>query len=314
MRRDARWALVGALSAWAALVPLAHGQQASPTRWVAASPGADAADAFRARGDGPAPGQGSEPARALAAVDRLAPIPLAGIPRRPRWAPLASALVPGAGQALQGLRRAVPYLAIEGFLLTQFMDARRNGRARRREYRDLAITARDAFSERFPTGDFEYYERMQHFVESGAYDVTPGNDLDPETDTATFNGQTWQLARLTYWERPETPPVRTSDEYQRALDFYARRAIAPEFRWSWRNAQFEQDLFSRTIERSNNAFRRSSQYLGVLIANHALSAVDAFVFVRLSQRGGESSRGYEVQATIPWAPLGRPSVPELHDP
>ena len=194
------------------------------------------------------------------------------------------------------------------------MDARRNGRARRREYRDLALTARNVFSEQFPAGDFEYYERMQHFVESGAYDVTPGNDLDPETDTATFNGQTWQLARFTYWENPSTAPSRTSEAYQRALDFYARRAVAPEFRWSWRNAQFEQDLFSRTIERSNNAFRLSSQYLGVLIANHALSAVDAFVFVRLSQRGGASSRGYEVQATIPWAPLGRPSEPKRHDP
>ncbi|MCA1605712.1 MAG: hypothetical protein LC775_09615, partial [Acidobacteria bacterium] len=130
--------------------------------------------------------------------------------------------------------------------------------------------------------------------------------MEPEPDETTFNGTTWRLARLTFWEDPEIPPPRGSLEFQRALEFYANRAIQEEFRWSWRNAQFEQDVFSRTIERSNSAFKLSSQYLGVLIANHALSAVDAFITLRLS-RGDGPSHTYRLEAMIPWAPFGRSS-------
>lgn len=227
----------------------------------------------------------------------------------PWWAPIASAIVPGSGQALQRKRRAIAYVAADGFLLAQYADALGNGRALRREYRVLARIARTFYTSRFPTGDFEYYERMEQFVESGAFDLNPGGDLEPETDTLTFNGQTWRLARETFWDDPSVPPPRDSDSYRRALDFYARRAVAPDFRWSWRNAQLEQDLFRRTIQRSNSAFRLSSEYLGTIIANHALSAVDAFIIVRLS-RGVTPQDRYRVSAQIPWAPFGRGPRPE----
>ena len=45
-------------------------------------------------------------------------------------------------------------------------------------------------------------------------------------------------------------------------------------------------MFRRTIVRSNVAYKRSVEYLGVLIANHALSSVDAFVTLRLRTRDG----------------------------
>lgn len=228
----------------------------------------------------------------------------------PWWAPLASAVVPGAGQAIQRKQRALPYVAAEAFLLVQFVDSRRTGRVQRSEYRDLAQIARSFFTDRFVVGDFEYYERMQHFIESGAFDVNPGGELEPEEDETTFNGTTWRLARLTYWEDPEVVPPRESEEFKRSIDFYSNRAIKEEFRWSWRNAQFEQDVFSRTIQRSNSAFRLSSQYLGVLIANHALSAVDAFITLRLSRRR-EPSHTYHIDASIPWAPFGRSPRPVL---
>jgi hypothetical protein len=222
----------------------------------------------------------------------------------PWWSPLASAVIPGSGQAAQRRRRAVAYVALEGMLLAQFLHARRDGSARRREYRELAELARGEFSDRFPVGNFEYYERMEQFLESGVYDADPGEALVPDVDTTTFNGFTWQLARRTFWEDPEAPPPVDSDAYRSAVDFYRRRAVPPAFRWSWRNALLEQDLFRQTIRRSNSAFRRSSDYLTMLIANHVLSAVDAFVVVRLS---GAATRGeYRVHAEVPWAPLGRP--------
>ena len=145
---------------------------------------------------------------------------------------------------------------------------------------------------------------MEQFVESGAFDLDPNGSLLPETDTTTFNGFTWRLARSTFWENPDAPPPIDSEAYQRAIEFYQERAVRDEFRWSWQNAQLEQDLFRQTIERSNSAFRRTSQYLGVLIANHALSAIDAFVMVRLSRAPGPQSE-YRIEGSIPWAPLGR---------
>jgi hypothetical protein len=226
--------------------------------------------------------------------------------RAPWWTPVASAIVPGSGQLMRRQRRGVPYLAAEAFLLVQYLSVRDDARDFRREYQRLAQVARSFFTDDFPAGDFEYYERMEQFVESGAYDLDPNGSLLPETDTTTFNGFTWRLARRTFWENPDAPPPIDSEAYQRAIEFYQERAVRDEFRWSWQNAQLEQDLFRQTIERSNSAFRRTSQYLGVLIANHALSAIDAFVMVRLSRAPGARSE-YRIEGSIPWAPLGRGS-------
>lgn len=222
----------------------------------------------------------------------------------PWWAPVASAILPGSGQLVMRQRRGIPYLAAETFLLIQYLSMREDAREFRSEYQRLAQVARSFFTDEFPVGDFEYYERMEQFVASGAYDLSLDGTLAPETDTTTFNGFTWRLARRTYWEDPDVEPPRDSESYQRAVDFYQERAVRDEFRWSWQNAQLEQDLFRQTIQRSNSAFRRTSQYLAVVIANHALSAIDAFVMVRLS-RGPARRSEYRIEATVPWAPLGR---------
>jgi hypothetical protein len=52
---------------------------------------------------------------------------------------------------------------------------------------------------------------------------------------------------------------------------------------------FEQDAFRSTISRSNAASRRKSAALGFLLANHVLSALDAFVSRRLSSGTGGAS-------------------------
>ena len=226
----------------------------------------------------------------------------------PWWAPLASAVAPGTGQLALGQRRGVPYLAVEAFLLAEYAQAVRDGSQRRREYKDLARRVARAFlSQEGPDGDFQYYERMMSKVESGVFDMFPGGEIEPELDTSTFNGKQWHLARATFWENPDAPPARDSEAYQQALDFYLVRAVRPEYRWSWRNAQLEWDLFGRTIERSNDAFRRSAGYLGAVIANHALSAVDAFVTLRIRRGMGARTDGYGLEASIPWAPFGRPA-------
>ena len=225
------------------------------------------------------------------------------------WAPVASAALPGSGQALLSQDRFVGYLAIEAYGWLQYAADSREGRRQRRAYRELARkVARAYFGPNRPDGDFEYYERMEHFVESGVYDRMPGGELEPELDATTYNGAQWLLARQTFWAEPDIPPDPASAEYRRAIEFYWRRAVRPEFRWTWRNAQLEQDLFGRTIARSNTAFRNSVEDLGLIIANHALSTVDAYVALRLRRRAGARAP-LDLSATVPWAPFGRPRDP-----
>jgi hypothetical protein len=228
------------------------------------------------------------------------------LPRAARpqwWAPLASAAAPGAGQAVLGQKRWLPYLALEVWAWLQYIDVKREGGRRRRDYQTLARdVARSRYPGPYPVGDFEYYEHMLKNPESGEFDLLPGGDLDPETDTTTYNGRRWLDARRLFWEDPSTAPPPGSTPYVSALQFYQANAIPTEYRWSWRLARNEYDVFRRTIVRSNVAYKRSVEYLGVIIANHALSSVDAFVTLRLRTR--EGMPGYlRLEGELPMASI-----------
>jgi hypothetical protein len=204
-----------------------------------------------------------------------------------------------------GQDRWLPYLAIEAYAWFQYAASRADARRQSRAYRDLARDVAQAPFGATREGDFDYYERMKHFSESGVYDLVPGDEIDPEIDTLTSNGALWLLARRTYWTDPDAAPDRASAQYRNALTFYATRAVRPEFRYSWRNAQFEHDIFRRTIDRSNSAYRRSVEYLGVVLANHVLSTVDGYMTIRLQRRPPTptSPEGeLELGATLPFPP------------
>ena len=103
--------------------------------------------------------------------------------------------------------------------------------------------------------------------------------------------------------RANAPPPRDSPEYARALAFYAGRAYDQAFRWSWRNAQLEYDEYRQTIRKSNDAYKAAATDLGLLIANHVLSTVDAFVTVRLRARANGAAPGtsrWEVSGSVPF--------------
>lgn len=206
---------------------------------------------------------------------------------RAPWArPLASAVLPGMGQLLGDHERGALYLIAEAFLVTRFVSLNAEGRRDRTQYRDLAfVVARGAYAPVARDTDFEYYEQMGRYIESGPFDTDPGTQLVPPTDERTYNGAIWALARQTYFTDPTNPPPPNSPEYQRALAFYVSRAIGPNFQWSWRNAGLEQDLYRQTIHASDQAFRRATTQLGLLLANHILSGVDAFITERLARTG-----------------------------
>jgi hypothetical protein len=206
-------------------------------------------------------------------------------PGRALWVrPLASLLLPGTGQLLGGHARGAVYLVAEALLITRALTLNSEGQRDQDRYRKLAtVVARAPYNPVLQDTVFEYYEQMGRWVESGPFDTDPGPVLVPPTDERTYNGQIWRLARTTFFPDPDQEPAPDSPEYQRALAFYTSRAIGPNYQWSWRNAGLEQDLYRQTIAASDEAFRGATSTLGVLLVNHLLSAVDAFITERLSR-------------------------------
>lgn len=238
-------------------------------------------------------------ASAQSAAFRSRTVPAVAV-RKPARRPgalevVASAVIPGSGQLLTGRERGAVYLIAEAALMGLFVQYQTEGRHERSRYRDLAFeVARGQFAPARRDTTFEYFEQMEKYVESGPFDTDPGDPLVPPTDVRSYNGAIWRLARETFFTNPDSMPATDSEEYLRAIAFYSTRAIGPGFQWSWRNAGLEQDLFRQSIHRSDDAFRRATQQLGLLLANHVLSAVDAF----LSRRLGGSSGQIEVNSTV----------------
>lgn len=231
----------------------------------------------------PAPVRESGPSdlRSLTPGLSFAPQPIG-----PGWLqPVASLLVPGTGQLLARRDRGLAYLAAELWIVARAVALDREGRRARARYREMAYeVARRRFGVQRRDGPFEYYEHMGQYVESGRYDSDPGPSFAPESDTTTFNGSIWRLAQRTFFADPDSAPDPASAPYLAALSFYQARAVPPEFQWSWRDARLEQDVYRATIRESDEAFRSSTNYLGAVIMNHLVSAIDALVTRRLSTR------------------------------
>lgn len=242
----------------------------------------------------------------------LAPLPASGqrlaadstAQRRPWLRPAASLLLPGSGQLLARQDRGALYLATEVYVLAQFLRLNHAGRGEARRFRDLAFAvARRPYGPATRDTTFEYFEQMERFTASGAFSLGSGSTIVPETDPSTYNGAVWLLARRTYWDDPNAPPPNDSQAYLRALDFYVRRAIGPNFQWSWRDAALEQQEFRLAIHTSDDAFRRAQSQLGLLLANHLVSAIDALVSNRLS---GAARRPAELSTVL--GPQGQAAV------
>ena len=85
------------------------------------------------------------------------------------------------------------------------------------------------------------------------------------------------------------PPDPASKPYQNALQFYWDHAIGPSFQWSWRDHSLEHQVFRESIRRSDDAFRRAQNQVGLLLANHIVSAVDALISARLAAVSGRDA-------------------------
>jgi hypothetical protein len=208
-------------------------------------------------------------------------------------AALMSALVPGAGQHALGLGRWVLYVALEAWGWVSYANRERDGRSLERQYKDLAwqVARRVSVGPRHD-GSFEYYESMEHYQASGAFDQDPGRDsIQPEADPTTYNGQVWQLSQELYMPPSSSPYATDSPQYRAALAYYESHAVTAEYAWSWGDNLLEQQLYGSTIHQSDQAYRAAKTMAGIIIANHVVSAIDAFVMGRLR---GEDNGGIQV--------------------
>jgi hypothetical protein len=213
--------------------------------------------------------------------------------------PLASLVVPGSGQLLRKRDRGMVYLAAEAFILSRFLQLTHDGRRGADRYRDLAFAvARRGFTSARRDTVFEYYEIMERFASSGEYDRNPTGVFTPEDDPGTYNGSVWLLARRTFFPDINNPPPPGSQPYLDAVTFYRAHAVGPDFRWSWHDAALEQQEYRATIRSSDDAFRSAQNQLGLLLANHLVSAIDALISSRLSA-------GLRREATLETTWMGR---------
>ena len=212
-------------------------------------------------------------------------------PRSPALVAAASAILPGAGQAIMRQKRSIVYLALEAAGVAYYVSQNREGNRERERYRNLARTvARAELSPNGPPGTWDYYESMEKYISSGVYDMHPGGNVEPETNWETFNGAMWLLARQTYWRDANVPPALESAEYRAAIDFYMSRAVKPEFRWSWSSSPNAFQQYRLAIASSNSAFKNAEQIVSVVLANHFLSAIDAYASLKLRiRRNGDGA-------------------------
>jgi len=204
--------------------------------------------------------------------------------REQSWVrPLASLLLPGTGQALSGQDRAAAYGAVEIYVLSRYIQLQHDANVNADLYHQLAFAvAQRGFAAVRRDTIFEYYETMEKFTASGRFNTGAGPGLNPETDPTTYNGSVWLLARRTYWADPNIPPPPNTPQYQAALSFYVQHAVGPAYQWTWQSASLQQQAFRDLIRTSDNGYRNAQGALGLLLANHVVSALDALISNRLT--------------------------------
>lgn len=215
----------------------------------------------------------------------------------PTRALLYSGVLPGLGQQRLNKIRWLGFMAVELVGWAFLWERRRTGHDFRARYRDLAwfVARRGTLGERMD-GDFEYYEALGQYRASGAFDADPYvGGVQPETDTTTYNGALWSLAREIFLvPGPQGTPGPGSSEYDQAMEYYAARSIGPAFHWDWNGDDASRTEYDRLIRRSDAALRRVTTVVGVILANHLAAAFDAFITARL--RSVDSSAEFRLVA------------------
>jgi hypothetical protein len=203
----------------------------------------------------------------------------------------------------------VAYAAAEAALWVLWADRRARAGDLRRGYRDLAWTTARGGSGPRRDGPWSYYETLTKWLRSGAFDRDPSTPgIQPEEDPATFNGSVWSLARAIHMGGGVTGPG--DPRYEAAVTWYGERAYREDFLWDWTGREPALAEFRNLIDGSDRRFRQATAALGAVLANHLLSAADAFLSSRTAAvpkasvaPGFATPAGGGVQILLTWTHL-----------
>lgn len=216
-----------------------------------------------------------------------------------------SALLPGAGQLYQGQNRGYLYLAAEIASITGWAFFRNEGNDTKEEFIDFAwVNARENVSTQNVRGDDDYYEHMARWDRSGVFSKDPNYNVDdpftiiPEDESGTWNGEQWRIASINHFEPDSTGSytIGSRADSLAALQQYSGRAYEANYYWDWTgqaqgdprdNYRALQNQYLDLRDDSNLAFQRATASLIILMANHAISVVDAFISAKIELPMGE---------------------------
>ena len=203
---------------------------------------------------------------------------------------LLSLAVPGLGQHRQGKSRKWIFAGLEVAAWAIYFERRSAGGALRNDYQDFAWQEGRIQSGMRVDGDFNYYETLSKWNRSGAFDRDEGQSgLQPEEAPATFNGTIWLRAQGIFLGDGGQPG---DPGFAQALEYYEARAYQTEFLWDWSDSPDGQTRLGGLISESDSRFAQATTAIGIVIANHLASAIDAFL----------GSRGMAPPASIDFAP------------
>lgn len=203
------------------------------------------------------------------------------VPSAAAGAAARSLIVPGWGQQSLGQRRSLVYAMAEATLWAVWAERRHKGNTLRTAYRDLAWREGRVQSGSRADPSWAYYEALSKWMRSGAFDRDPQvAGVQPELDERTFNGSAWSLAVDIHFPRGVEPDP-ADPAYAAALAWYSTHAYGEAFLWDWSGKEGELEEYKDLIHRSDRRFSQATAALGAVLANHVLSATDAFVSARV---------------------------------
>lgn len=222
----------------------------------------------------------------------------------PGNAALRSAVIPGMGQLALGQRRGWAYLGLEALGWVLYVERRGAGSDLRAEYRDFAWREGRIQAGARIDGDFDYYETLSKWDGSGAFDLDanlPG--LQPENDPTLYNGLIWTRGLGIFSADPSAGPG--DPQYDAALVYYQEKAYGTGFLWDWTGSSGARVSYGNIIRSSDERFRQARNAMGLVIANHLASTVDAFLSARTRRLAlqsrvlpGPAGRGFTVATSL----------------
>tara|TARA_Y100001970_G_scaffold202063_1_gene245994 strand:+ start:6529 stop:7083 length:555 start_codon:yes stop_codon:yes gene_type:complete len=146
----------------------------------------------------------------------------------------------------------------------------------RGEYRDYAWQKARLQSGPRVDGDFDYYEVMSQWERSGHFDLDLGREgTQPELNPSYYNGLIWTRALGIFSVGQSSGPG--DPEYESAIRYYEQHAYGTGFLWNWTGTPGGRSTYADIIRKSDDRFRQARNAVGFVIANHLVSAADAFV-------------------------------------